>query len=142
MCILYCTCKHILQSFGLCLSLDLNVLPSMVHVLVCAWRHTCIVLRQEVPWFLWSLLVSSAGLSCLYSVTKPGGLVGGNACAWYGWQGKEGLLNICSWGTFHKNRTGTECHKPGEVKWGDCYCVCDSFISGFVFMVYLEHLLP
>lgn len=55
MCTLYCAAKHILQSFGLQLSSDLDLVPFMVFILAFSVRHMCVMLKQEVPFLLWNL---------------------------------------------------------------------------------------
>lgn len=129
---LLCPAKHILQSFGLQLSSDLDLVPFMVLILACSVRHMCVMLRQEVPFLLWNhwpfLLV------CLTFIVWQNP----NACAWY---------MACNWRSL--KLCGEHCLETyrDQMLWtrgdqmGSCCWISDSFIVGFVFMGNLQHLL-
>lgn len=84
---LYCPDKDILQIFGLQLSSDLNLVPFMVPILACSARHTCVMLRQEVPFLLWNRWPLLIWLTFIVWQNP-------NGCVWYMASAIEGLWNF------------------------------------------------
>lgn len=97
------------------------------------------MLRQEVPLLLWNSVASFAGLSCLYSVTKPKDWSGN--CVFLVWPAKEELfMGICSWGAVPKNCIGMECHNPwvsgGETVTGSVIVSFQVLFSWGIWSIY------